>query len=156
MAFRANFDKRLEKPGVPIKNAFRLRYKDGTWRHIESVGVNRLDDPGIAGIIINYRDVTESKRAEEALREGEVRYRQLTEQATDIIYNCDLEGRFTFVNPTGTRLTKFTEQELLGRHFLSLIRKDYRDRAAEFYARQRSEYIRSTYFEFPAHCERWQ
>src|SRR5688572_4172609 len=148
--FRANFGKRLEKPGVPITNAFRLRYKDGTWRHIESVGVNRLDDPGIGGIIINCRDVTESRRAEEALREGESRYRQLTEQATDIIYNCDLEGRFTFINPTGTRLTKFTEQELLGRHFVSLIRKDYRERASEFYARQRSEYIRSTYFEFPA------
>jgi hypothetical protein len=148
--FRANFGTQLEKPGVPVKNAFRLRYKDGTWRHIESVGVNRLDDPGIRGIIINYRDVTESRRAEEALREGELRYRQLTEQATDIIYNCDLEGRFTFVNPTGTRLTKFTEQELLGRHFLSLIRKDYRERATEFYTRQRAQYIRSTYFEFPA------
>ncbi|MEO5740807.1 MAG: PAS domain S-box protein, partial [Vicinamibacterales bacterium] len=150
VAFKANFGKRLEKPGVPKRNAFRLRYKDGTWRHIESVRVNRLDDPGIRGIIINYRDITENRRAEEALREGELRYRQLTEQATDIIYNCDLEGRFTFVNPTGTRLTKYTEQELIGRLFISLIRKDYRDRAAEFYTRQRAEQIRSTYFEFPA------
>jgi two-component system cell cycle sensor histidine kinase/response regulator CckA len=150
LPFRENFAKGLEKPGVPVKNPFRLRHHDGTWRHIESVGVNRLDDPGIRGVIINYRDVTDSRRAEEALREGELRYRQLTEQATDIIYNCDLEGRFTFVNPTGTRLTKFTEQELLGRHFLSLIRKDYRERAAEFYSRQREQYIRSTYFEFPA------
>ena len=148
--FRANFGKGLEKPGVPVKNAFRLRHNDDTWRHIESVGVNRLDDPGIRGIIINYRDVTESKRAEEALRAGEVRYRQLTEQATDIIYNCDLEGRFTFVNPTGTRLMKYAEEELLGRHFLSLIRKDYRERAAEFYAQQLEQDIRSTYFEFPA------
>ena len=149
LAFRANFTRSLEKPGVPVKNPFRLRFTDGTWRHIESVGVNRLDDPGIRGIIINYRDMTESRRADEALRQGEVRYRQLTEQATDIIYNCDFEGRFTFVNPTGTRLTKFTEQELLGRHFLSLIRKDYRERAAEFYTRQRLQSIRSTYFEFP-------
>src|SRR5687767_14774155 len=149
-AFRANFTRSLEKPGVPVKNPFRLRYKDGTWRHIESVGVNRLDDPGIRGIIINYRDITDGKRAEEALRDGELRYRRLTEQATDIIYNCDLEGRFTFVNPTGTRLMKFTEQELIGRHFLSLLRKDYRERAAEFYTRQREQYIRSTYFEFPA------
>jgi two-component system, cell cycle sensor histidine kinase and response regulator CckA len=148
--FRANFNRRLAEPGVPVKNEFRLRHNDGTWRHIESIGVNRLDDPGIRGIIINYRDVTESKRAEEALREGEARYRQLTEQATDIIYNCDLEGRFTFVNPTGTRLMKYAEEELLGRHFLTLIRKDYRERAAEFYARQRTQYIRSTYFEFPA------
>ena len=147
---RATFTKRLEKPGVPVKTAFRLRYTDGTWRYIESVAVNRLDDPSIRGIIINYRDVTESRRAEEALREGEARYRQLTEQATDIIYNCDLEGRFTFVNPTATRLMKYTEEELLGRHYLTLIRSDYRDRAAEFYSRQREQYIRSTYFEFPA------
>ena len=150
MAFKTDFGMRLQKPGVPMKNAFRLRYSDGSWRHVESVGVNRLDDPGIRGIIFNYRDVTESRRAQEALRAGEVRYRQLTEQATDIIYNCDLDGRFTFVNPTGTRLTKFTEQERLGRNFLSLIRKDYRERAVEFYARQRLEYIRSTYLEFPA------
>ena len=150
LMFRSMFGKRLDKPGVPVTIAFRLRHQDGTWRHIESVMVNRLDDPGIRGIIINYRDVTDNKRAEEALREGEARYRQLTEQTTDIIYNCDLQGRFTFVNPTGLRLMKYTEQELLGRHFLSLIRKDYRDRAAALYAQQRGQYIRSTYFEFPA------
>jgi PAS domain S-box-containing protein len=147
---RESFDRTLANPRVPVTGAFRVKHADGTWRHIESVGVNRLDDPGIRGIIINYRDVTDGKRAEEALREGEARYRQLTEQATDIIYNCNLEGRFTFVNPTATRLMKFTEQELLGRHFLTLIRDDYKTRAAEFYERQRREYIRSTYFEFPA------
>jgi PAS domain S-box-containing protein len=147
---KATFGTRLEKRGVPVKTAFRLRYRDGTWRYIESVAVNRLDDPSIRGIIFNYRDVTESRRADQALREGEARYRQLTQQATDIIYNCDLEGRFTFVNPTGVRLMKYTEQELLGRHYLTLIRPDHRDRAAEFYTRQREQYIRSTYFEFPA------
>jgi PAS domain S-box-containing protein len=148
--FRTSFASQLERPGVPLKSTFRLKHTDGTWRHIESVGVNRLDDPGIRGIIINYRDVTEAVRAEEALREGEARYRQLMEQATDIIYNCDLDGRFTFVNPTATRLMKYTEQELLGRHFLTLIRGDYRQRAADFYKHQRDERIRSTYFEFPA------
>ena len=149
-AFRTNFAKRLEHPGVPIANTFRLRHQDGTWRHIESVGVNRLQDPSIRGIIINYRDTTETMRAEEALREGEARYRRLTEQAADVIYNCDLQGRFTYVNPTAVRLMKYTEQELLGRHFLSLIRDDYQQRAAEFYERQRREHIKSTYFEFPA------
>jgi PAS domain S-box-containing protein len=64
LAFKTNFAESAARPGSPIENNFRLRYKDGTWRHIESVGVNRLDDPGIRGIIINYRDVTESRRAE--------------------------------------------------------------------------------------------
>jgi PAS domain S-box-containing protein len=147
--FREAFANGLERPGVPVKNAFRLRYNDGTWRHIESVAVNRLDDASIRGVIINYRDVTDNRRAEQALREGEARYRQLTEHATDIIYNCDLEGRFTFVNPTATRLTKYAEQELLGRPFLSLIRDDYRQRAADFYDTQRRDGIRSTYLELP-------
>ncbi len=148
--FTANFAKRLQYPGTPVTNKFRLKHSDGTWRHIESIGVNRLDDQGIRGIIINYRDVTESRKAQEALLDGEARYRQLTEQATDIIYNCDLEGRFTFVNPTAVRLMKYTEQELIGRYFLTLIRSDYQQRAAEFYEHQRKEYVRSTYFEFPA------
>jgi two-component system, cell cycle sensor histidine kinase and response regulator CckA len=150
LELRSNFSRSLESPGMPVRTAYRVQHKDGTWRHIESVGVNRLDDPGIRGIIINSRDVTESKRTLEALREGEARYRQLTEQSTDIIYNCDLDGHFTFVNPTATRLMKYSEQELLGRHFLTLIRSDYRERVGEFYERQRKQYMRSTYYEFPA------
>jgi PAS domain S-box-containing protein len=148
--FQKNFNQRLEQPGVPIRNSFRLRHSDGSWRVIESIGVNRLADPAIQGIIVNYRDVTESRRAEEALRLGEARFRQLTEQATDIIYNCDLRGCFTFFNQTAIKLLKYSEEELLGRHFLTLIRSDYKERAQQFYERQRLELIHSTYFEFPA------
>jgi two-component system, cell cycle sensor histidine kinase and response regulator CckA len=148
--FQTNFNQRLEQPGVPVRNSFRLRHSDGTWRFIESIGVNRLADPAIHGIIINYRDVTDSRRAEEALRLGEARFRQLTEQATDIIFNCDLRGRFTFVNHTAIKLLKYSEEELLGRHFLTLIRPDYQERAKQFYEQQRLELIHSTYLEFPA------
>jgi signal transduction histidine kinase len=45
---------------------------------------------------------------------------------------------------------KYTEAELVGRHFLDLVRDDFRARAADFYARQREQNIRSTYFELPA------
>src|SRR5688572_17315366 len=65
--FTTNFAMRLECPGAPVTKKCRLKLSDGTWRHIESIGVNRLDDQGIRGIIINYRDVTESRRAQEAL-----------------------------------------------------------------------------------------
>jgi two-component system cell cycle sensor histidine kinase/response regulator CckA len=150
LGFHANFTERLERPGVAIRNSFRIRHSDGVERFIESVGINRLDDPSIRGVIINYRDITDSRRAEKALRLGEARFRQLTEQATDIIYNCDLSGRFTFVNCTAVKLLKYSEEELLGRHFLTLIRSDYQERAQRFYAQQRDELIASTYLEFPA------
>jgi two-component system, cell cycle sensor histidine kinase and response regulator CckA len=148
--FRANFEKRLARPGVPIGNSFRARHRDGTWRNIESVGVNRLHDAGVNGIIVNSRDVTDSRLAQEALQRSEMRFRRLVEHANDIIFNCDPKGFFTFVNPTALRLMKYSEEELLGRHFLTLIRPDYQERAAQFYARQRKDAIPSTYFEFPA------
>ncbi len=149
LSFHTHFNQSLQQPGVPVGNNFRLRHADGDWRFVESTEVNRLADPAIRGIIINYRDVTESRRAEEALRLGEERFRQLTEQATDIIFNCDLRGHFTFVNRTAVKLLKYREEELLGRHFLTLIRPDFLDQVRTFYERQRDDNIRSTYFEFP-------
>ena len=131
LTFRTNFASGSSSR-ASVKSAFRLRHKDGTWRHIESVGVNRLDDPEHPRHHHQLPRRDRKQAGRPALREGEARYRQLTEQATDIIYNCDLEGRFTFVNPTAPRLMKYSEDELLGRHFLSLIRQDYRERAAEF------------------------
>ncbi len=104
--------------------------------------------PERAGAIVTYEDT--SQRHEEAARRAEERLRHLIDHATDIIYSCDLNGCFTFVNQPAVRLMKYDEPELLGRHFLSLIRPDYRDRAGEFYAKQLLEKIPSTYFEFPA------
>ena len=148
--FTANFNQRLEQPGIAVRNGFRLRHRDGSWRYVESVGVNRLDDPSIRGIIVNYRDDTDRKVAEAALQAGEARFRQLVEHASDIIYNCDVEGLFTFCNPTAVRLMKYSEQELLGRNYLTLIRHDYQQRAFDLYERQITERTPSTYFEFPA------
>ena len=105
----------------------RLRHKDGAWRYIESIAVNRLDDPAVGAIVVNYRDVTDQRLAAEALRASEERLRHIVERAQDLIYYCDAAGRFTYVNPTAVRVMQYSEQELLGRHFFSLIRKDYRN-----------------------------
>jgi PAS domain S-box-containing protein len=72
--FRDSFSQQLESPGAPIRTDFRLRHSDDTWRHVESIGVNRLSESGIRGIIMNFRDVTDNKRAsalEDQLRQAQ-------------------------------------------------------------------------------------
>jgi PAS domain S-box-containing protein len=58
-------------PGQPIE--FRHAHKDGTWRTLEGVPNNLLGDPAVGGIVITLRDVTDRKRAEEALRVSQER-----------------------------------------------------------------------------------
>ena len=149
-AAKANLEEVLRSPGVPIAGEVRLRHKDGSWRHVESIGVNRLDEPAIRAIVVNYRDVTDQRLAVQALRDSEARLRHIVERAQDLIYYCDEAGRFTYVNPTAVRVMQYSEQELLGRHFFSLVRQDCQNSAGEFYRRQISEKTPTTYLEFPS------
>lgn len=63
----SQFADMLGHPGAAYRGTFRVQHSNGTWRWIESIGTNLLDDPSVNAIVINYRDVTEKKVAEEAL-----------------------------------------------------------------------------------------
>lgn len=65
-----------------------------------------------AGMVM-WQDITERKRADDALKESEARYRQLFENANDIIYVHDLEGNYTSVNQAAERVTGYSREELL-------------------------------------------
>ena len=53
------------------------------------------------------------------------------------------------MNPTAARILQYDERELIGRHFLTLIRDDYKKAAGDLYQRQLAERTPTTYFEFP-------
>jgi diguanylate cyclase (GGDEF)-like protein/PAS domain S-box-containing protein len=55
-------------PEAEASAEFRARHADGSWRFIEGVAKNLLDDPAIRGIVANYRDVTVRRSLEEQLR----------------------------------------------------------------------------------------
>jgi PAS domain S-box-containing protein len=66
-AAAAAFKKILSNPGSIDVIQYRLQVKSGEWRYFEATGHSMINDPHIAGIVINYRDITERKRAEQAV-----------------------------------------------------------------------------------------
>ncbi|HTF87620.1 MAG TPA: CHASE3 domain-containing protein [Planctomycetota bacterium] len=68
-------------PGQPVPVLWRRQHKDGRWLWLEGVATNLLHDPAVGAIVTNYRDVTERKRAEEAIRDSEEHFRFLNELA---------------------------------------------------------------------------
>jgi PAS domain S-box-containing protein len=67
----ARWAETLASPGQTIIALARFHHADGSWRNMEGVGVNRLADPAVAGIVVNIRDVTERRRLEEQLRQAQ-------------------------------------------------------------------------------------
>src|SRR5258708_35648179 len=63
------FAELMQEPRRVAQIELRALHKDGTWRRLEAVGVNRLDEPAIGAIVVNYRDVTHRQRTEQNLRE---------------------------------------------------------------------------------------
>jgi len=61
----------FRSPGTVVKSERRVRHKDGTWRWVEGYSTNLLDDQAVGALVFNYRDITDRKQAEEALRESE-------------------------------------------------------------------------------------
>ena len=80
------FYRLLQESGASALFEVRVRHADGTWRCVEGVGSNLLDDPGVGGIVINSRDISERKETEGKLREVQERYRTLAENIPAIIY----------------------------------------------------------------------
>jgi PAS domain S-box-containing protein len=89
---------------------YRVQHKNGSWRVLETLGTNLLDEPGVAGIIINSRDITERKQAEEQIREQAA----LLDKAQDAIIVYDLETRIGFWNKSAERLYGWMADEVMG------------------------------------------
>jgi PAS domain S-box-containing protein len=61
------------RPGESVMLENRLRHKDGSWRWAQNVGTNLLDNPAVGAIVVNFRDITDRKAAEQALKEADRR-----------------------------------------------------------------------------------
>jgi diguanylate cyclase (GGDEF)-like protein/PAS domain S-box-containing protein len=107
------FAKILKTPGGHLLIEFRVPHKDGSWRYLEHVVNNLLDDPSVNGIVVTSRDVTERKESEERLRRAEERYRTLVERVPAVVYVQEIGSPDSaiYMSPSIEALTGYTPEE---------------------------------------------
>ncbi len=110
---QGKFAEGLAEPDLHPSAQYRFRHKDGSWRHLESVGSNLLGDSTVGEFVVNSRDVTERVWAEERLRQAEVRYRTLVERMPAVTYVQEIGGPESaiYMSPQIETLTGYSPEE---------------------------------------------
>jgi PAS domain S-box-containing protein len=122
---RSAFAEALQERGVSPRVEFRFRHADGSWRYLEAVGSNLLADPGVRGLVVNSRDVSERKQAEKerarllareqaARAEAEAaraRLKGILDNLTEGVLVTDPRRRVVFANPAARAMLGSTSED---------------------------------------------
>jgi len=114
---------------------WRHRRKDGSLIDVE-ITWQPLDFEGRSAKLVLASDVTERINAEAAVRASEESYRELFENANDIIYTHDLNGTFTSLNKAGELITGYSRTEAANMNIADVVAPEYVQVARQMLARK--------------------
>ena len=104
------------------KNTFEWVHKrfDGS-EFIAMVNLAAIDYEGGKAILVTWKDITEQRQTELAIRKSEEKYRLMFETIRDVFYEADLDGNILEISPSVSILSKgqFTREELIGQSLFS-------------------------------------
>jgi PAS domain S-box-containing protein len=110
-SIRAIMQTAVEHPHQPFTININIQHKNGTWLWIEAVLAGFFDVPGLNGIVINYRDITERKESIEKLEKSEKLFRAMIEKNADMMTLALPDGKIRFISPSLTNILGFTFEE---------------------------------------------
>jgi diguanylate cyclase (GGDEF)-like protein/PAS domain S-box-containing protein len=120
----AKFAQLSDTPGASDLVTCRVLHTDGSYRWVEAVGRNLLDDSALPGIVLNIRDITDRIESETTLREAQARFAALVDHASDLITVNDIHGVVTYASPSALTILGYEPDELVGTQARDLIHPD--------------------------------
>ena len=115
MVIRRYLEK-ISGDAAPTRHTYRVLPKKGlvSWIEISSILIHWEGRPATLNLIT---DITDRKKAEDALREREEKYRTILESMEDGYFEQDLAGNFIFVNDSMSRIYGYPKEELIGMNY---------------------------------------
>jgi PAS domain S-box-containing protein len=99
----------------------------------------------VIGVIGVATDITENRKAQKALQENGQRYRELFENANDIIYTHDLAGNFTSLNRSGEKITGYSREEAAQMNIVDVLAPEYVTLARQMITQKTNEKVPTVY-----------
>ena len=104
------------RPGSVYRAERLIRHKLGKWLWTENTVTNLLGEPTVRAFVVNLRDITQRKQAEEALRASEARFRIFVDYATDAFFLFDERQAILDVNRQACEGLGYSREEMIGMH----------------------------------------
>ncbi|OPY38625.1 MAG: putative diguanylate cyclase [Methanoregulaceae archaeon PtaU1.Bin059] len=121
------YQRRIRGEQVPQNYDFRVLGLKGQTTSVQISAIQTLWN-GRPATLNFLTDITERKRAEEALRESETRFRSLIQNSSDIIRILDRDGKITYESPSAARLLGYPAGFMIGKDPLECVHPDDRER----------------------------
>ena len=135
---------------VGLGNHVILLSKEGTERPVaDSAAPIRNAKGELAGVVLVFRDVTQKRKDEQALRESEEKYRNILDNMEEVYYEVDLSGNLTFFNPAMCESFGRTPDELLGLNYREYTSPEGASLLFSVYNEVFRTGIPNTLFDFP-------
>jgi diguanylate cyclase (GGDEF)-like protein/PAS domain S-box-containing protein len=139
LAFIAATKMRRTDVGAPID--IRVATSDGSWRYLEVVARNLLDDPEVGGLLVCLRDTTQ-RRWYELEQDSDERFRLIVQHAAGLLFRLDVDGVVSSVSGGWIRALGHDLEEVVGLPLVRFVAPADRQRlVAELDRARRSRHV---------------
>ncbi|HEX9839974.1 MAG TPA: PAS domain S-box protein [Anaerolineales bacterium] len=114
---RRLYSKIIQEPGSRQRGSFRLRHSNNTWRWVEAIVTNMLDEPGVNAIVVNYRDITERKQAEARINDLLVFNEKVLNNSPIGILTYKLTGECVLASENAASIIETSVEKLQAQNF---------------------------------------
>jgi PAS domain S-box-containing protein len=127
------FEEMKASPGATIHSEWRGLWNDGLWHYVEGSARNLLHDPVVAGIVANFRDITERKQAEEKLQSSERYFRALIQNALDATMVIGRDGTISYASSSSEPPRGYKPEDVIGTDGFATVHPEDMPKAMNLY-----------------------